>query len=171
MNVKRAAPVVVVGGALAVWLTGAATSINRDLTSAPIVKSEPLDVGGAKLADEIARLHDRLRPTEAPRGGRNLFRFAGAKPRSALPVASPAPIQAVAAPLAPPRPALRLIGIAEDAQPNGVVRTAIISGASQLLIVKEGDAATSRFRVVKISVDVVELTDTIDGTTLRLALP
>ena len=65
---------------------------------------------------------------------------------------------------------MRLSGIAEDATPDGVVRTAIISGFGQLFLAKEGDPVTDRYRVVKISSDVVELTDLADRSTFRLAL-
>ena len=66
-------------------------------------------------------------------------------------------------------PALTLIGLAEDEGPEGTIRTAIISGAGDLFIVKEGEAVTRRFRVSRISADVVELADS-DGTFLRLTL-
>ena len=62
----------------------------------------------------------------------------------------------------PAPPALKLSGIAEDATPDGLVRTAILSGFGQLFLAKEGDNVTERYRVVQISSDVVELTD-LDG--------
>ena len=65
---------------------------------------------------------------------------------------------------------MKLSGIAEDATADGVVRTAIISAAGQLFLAKEGENVTPRFRVSKISADVVELSDLIDGSALRLAL-
>jgi hypothetical protein len=68
------------------------------------------------------------------------------------------------------RPVFTLVGLAEDAGVDGPIRTAIISGAGDLFLVKEGEAVTSQYRVVKITADVVELGDVTDGTTLRLAL-
>jgi hypothetical protein len=50
------------------------------------------------------------------------------------------------------------------------VRTAVISGAGQLFLVKEGEHVTPRYLVAKISADVVELADQGDGSTRRLAL-
>ena len=44
------------------------------------------------------------------------------------------------------------------------VRTAIISGEGQLYMVKEGEAVTPRYRVAKISADVVELVDLFDNS-------
>jgi hypothetical protein len=73
-------------------------------------------------------------------------------------------------PLAPAQPPLKLAGIAEDETPEGVVRTAIISGEGQLFMVKEGEMVTARYQVVKISADVVELQDATDKSVRRLAL-
>ena len=65
---------------------------------------------------------------------------------------------------------MKLSGIAEDATPDGLVRTAILSGSGELFVAKEGDTVAERYRVVKISADVVELADLTEGTTVRLAL-
>ena len=172
MNLKRTATIGVVGGALAAWLAAAATSGNREGTEPPVMTSPPSDRGAAALESEISRLHDRLRPTATPRQpGRNLFSFAAPKaPPPAPPVE--APPRAPSEPeIARPAPAaLKLSGIAEDATPNGLVRTAVLSGLGQLFLVKEGENVTERYRVAKISAEVVEITDLGDGTTLRLAL-
>ena len=170
MNVKRAATIVVVGGALAAWLAAAATSGTRGGAPPLVVETPAVDAHGAELATEVARLHDRLRPDATPKHTRNLFAFAIQKPRPAVVVAPPAPALTEAArpPVAPP--SLKLVGVAEDAGPNGPERTAIISGLGQLFLVKEGENVTVRYRVAKVSADVVELADADDGTTLRLAL-
>ena len=174
MNVKRTATIAVVGGALAAWLAGAATS-NRSMPPPIVTETAPIDARGAALANEIARLHERLRPSAtANQPARNLFVFHAAAPRPAAPIpVAPKPALSEAAPLAPvvAQPALKLAGIAEDPGPNGTTeRTAIISGDGQLFMVKEGENVTPRYRVVKISPDVVELADTVDASTLRLAL-
>ena len=67
-------------------------------------------------------------------------------------------------------PPLKLSGIAEDAGADGPVRIAFISGEGQLFMVKEGDTVTTRYRVAKISADVVELIDVVDNSIRRLAL-
>ena len=171
MNWKRTATIVVVGGVLLAWLAGAATS-NRPVAPPPIVRSSPIEVRGAELASEVARLHVRLRPTTTPnQPGRNVFLFRAAPVRQqplALPAPKPALTEVAPAPIA--QPALKLSGVAEDAGADGPVRTAIISGEGQLFMVKEGDTVTPRYRVVKISADVVELLDLGTGTTRRLAL-
>jgi hypothetical protein len=171
MNLKRTATIVAIGGALLAWLAGAATS-NRQIGLAPISRSAPIEARGAELAMEVARLHERLRPTATPRQpGRNLFAFHAAVVRStpAL-VASPRPalVETPPAPLA--MPAFKLAGIAEDIGPDGPVRTAIISGEGQLFMVKQGESVTPRYTVNRISEDVVELTDVRDNTVRRLAL-
>jgi hypothetical protein len=169
---KRTATIALGGAALLAWLAGAATS-NHTIPPIVVTQPAPIDIRGAELAGEIARLQERLRPNTSPRQpGRNLFSF-GAVSRRPVPVASaPAPRPAIAdpLPLAPALPPLKLAGVAEDEGVDGPVRTAILSGDGQLFLAKEGDNVTPRYRVVKISSDVVELLDLIDGTTRRLAL-
>ena len=174
MNLKRTATIAVVGAALlAAWWAAAATSGRRDTIDPVPVKSSPIDARGETLANEIARLHEHLRPAAVPRQpGRNLFSFAARQPRAVPappPVASPALTETPVA-ARPPAPVIKLSGIAEDTTAGGVVRTAIISAAGQLFLAKESDSVTARFRVSKISADVVELSDLTDGSVLRLAL-
>ena len=171
MNAKRTTTIVVVGAALVAWLAGAATS-NHAIPPAPIVERTSLDKRGADLAGEIERLHERLAPAATPRSpGRNLFTFRAMAASPAAPiVAAPRPALMEIAPAPLALPPLKLAGIAEDAGADGPVRIAFISGDGQLLMVKEGETATPRYRVVKISADVVELVDVIDNSIRRLAL-
>ena len=173
MNLKRTATIAVVGGALAAWLAGAATS-NRTVMPPIATPPAPIEARGAELANEIARLHERLRPSATPhQPSRNLFAFHTAAPRPAPAPVAPKPALSEAAPLAPivAQPSLKLAGIAEDPGPDGTTqRTAIISGEGQLFMVKEGENVTPRYRVVKVSADVVELRDLTDNTVRRLAL-
>jgi hypothetical protein len=173
MIVNRRVRFVVVGVALAGWLAVAATPGGHDATVLAPVKPSPNDKRGDVLASEISRLHDRLRPSAIPRQpGRNLFSFA-ARPVRPAPLPPPVPAPALSEAPAIPRPVapvLKLSGVAEDTTADGVVRTAIISAFGQLFLVKEGEIVTPRFRVVRISSDVVELSDTTDGSTMRLAL-
>jgi hypothetical protein len=168
MNLKRTATIVVVCAVLAAWLAGASTS-NRALPPPIATAPHPIEARGAELAGEIARLRERLRPTASPRQpARNLFAFRSTRPG---PVVAPAVIEtgsAIADAPAVPAAPFKLAGIAEDDGPDGPERTAIISGTGQLFMVKEGDDLTSRYRVTRISADVVELTDLTDGTIRRL---
>jgi hypothetical protein len=171
MNLKRTTTIVVFGGALAAWLAAAATYRGPEIGAPLVLKSPSIDGRGAALADEISRLHERLHPSaQPPQPGRDLFSFVASRPRAVELVQTPAAALTEAPLRRPTLPAMRLSGIAEDATPDGVVRTAIISVFGQLFLAKEGDPVTERYRVVKISPDVVELTDLADRSTLRLAL-
>ncbi len=173
MNLKRTATVGVVGGALAAWLAAAGTSGVHVSAPRPATTT-PIEKRGAELAREIARLHERLRPTTAPRQqGRNLFQFRAPRSRPApvtpgTPAITETPTPAPSLP--PPSPPLKLSGVAEDRGPDGPIRTAIITGQGQLFLVKEGEMVTSRYRVARISADVVELIEVDTNTTLRLAM-
>ncbi len=171
MNLKRTTTIVVVGGALVAWLAGAATS-NHAIPLAPVVQYASIDKRGADLASEIERLHERLAPVATPRTpGRNLFAFRAMAARPpALIAPAPRPALTGVASAAIALPPLKLSGIAEDAGADGPVRIAFISGEGQLFMVKEGETVTPRYRVTKISADVVELIDVIDNSVRRLAL-
>lgn len=172
MNLKRTATIVVGGAAVGAWLAGAATS-NPGRNAVTIAPTPAIDVQGEELATEIARLQERLRPTSQPRQpGRNLFAFRAraAQPAPVFAAAAPAVMAPAAMPLTPPPLPFKLAGIAEDEGPEGPLRTAIISGEGQLYLVKEGDEVTPRYRVGKISADVVELVDVGDNSIRRLAL-
>jgi hypothetical protein len=173
MNLKRTATLVVVGGAVAVWWAAALPAVNRGVAIPPVDRVSPIDARGAALASEIARLHERLSPHASPtQPGRNLFTFTAVRPRPEPIVAKPALTEAMLqVPVAtPPPPPFKLIGIAEDTGPEGPVRTAIVSAAGQVFLVREGQNVTLRFRVSKIAATVIELVDVGDGSTIRLAL-
>jgi len=171
MHVTRTAAILVGVAAVAALVTAAVTS-NRDVPRPTPPRLYAIDARGADLAREIGRLHERLRPDATPRQpGRNLFSFHAARRAAApVPTAPPPAVPEVAAPVAPPPSPFKLIGLGEDAGPDGPVRTAFISAAGQLFVAKEGDVLTPRFTVTKISADVVEITDTTDGSTRRLSL-
>jgi hypothetical protein len=176
MNFKLVTRLAFAGAAVGAcaWLAAGATSTNRE-TIVPNVQPTPIvDTRGAALADEISRLHEHLRPSAAPRQpGRNLFSFlprqAPVAPSSSPPsLQKPALSESIAA--RPAAPVMKLSGIAEDVTAGGVVRTAIISTFGQLFVVKEGELVTERYRVTRISADVAELSDVMDGTVVRIAL-
>jgi len=173
-NYKRTATIALAGGALIAWLAGAATSIHP---ASPLIERVPptaADLRGAALASEIAKLHERLHPTSPPRQpARNLFvyRAVARPPAAPAPIAAPRPALSEAALVfAPVQPPFKLAGIGEDDGPDGPMRIAFISGEGQLFMVKEGEMVTARYRVTKISADVVELQDVNDQSLRRLAL-
>jgi hypothetical protein len=156
MKFKWATTIVIVVGALAVWRIAASKPERAGPARTNIDTSAPIDVRGAALAKEIARLHDRAGAGATPRLARNLFHFV-LPPRPA-PVALAVNRASDAAVAAPP-PILKLIGVAEDTAAGGLIRTAIISGPGQVYVVKEGERVTSRYLVARISSEVVELQD------------
>jgi hypothetical protein len=170
MNMKRTATMAVVAGAVLAWLAGAATS-TREPPAVPVFGPAPIDLRGADLASEVARLHERLRPVASPREpGRNLFVFHTAPVRPASAEAAPVLALSEARPAVIAQPSLKLTGMAEDPGPDGPVRIAFIAGEGQFFMVKEGDRIASRYRVNRISADVVELTDLADNSIRRLAM-
>jgi hypothetical protein len=157
--------------ALAAWWASASTAtLQPDPVPAPpqLTAAEKL---GESLEHEISRLREHKRVVAEPqRPSRNLFRFAASPHPDTPQLLSDVPPFAGRRPDAVPPPlALALIGLAQDEGPEGTVRTAIISGGGDLFIVKEGDPVTSRFRVSRISGEVVELVGA-DDAFLRLAL-
>jgi hypothetical protein len=178
MPLKRAATIVGAGAALAAWLAAAATSGNRDAVAPITVQSPAIDRRGAELAAEVSRLHERLRPSATPQQpGRNLFSFVAPKPQIPPPSEiPPRPALSEAAVVRPAAVPLRLSGIAEDVTPGAAgnpgttIRTAIISTRGQLFLAKVGENVTARYRVARISSEVVELTDLDGGGVLRLVL-
>jgi hypothetical protein len=174
MNLKRVLTLTVVGGALAALIAGAATTGYHRAPITPPHRSQTdkADRSSATLAVEIARLHERLRPTAAPeQPSRNLFTFRSSRRSTRLYDVEPPPVAAEpAAPVVETPAPLELIGLASDGVDTALVRTAILSGFGQLFLAKEGEAVTERFRVTRIGADVVELSDTQSPTPVRLAL-
>jgi hypothetical protein len=118
-------------------------------------------------------LRDRNGPASPPRPtGRNLFEFMTARaphdgvPTPALPsdASTPAPAPAM------PAHGLKLVGLAEESDASGPVRTAIVSSGRELFFVKEGERVGDRYRVVRISGDAVELSDAAVAEPIRLVL-
>jgi hypothetical protein len=172
MNPKRTTTIAVVGAALIAWFAGAMTS-NRPTSPVAVAPQSSVEKRGAELALEIERLHERLAPGVTPRSpSRNLFAFHAAARPLPPPAATPRPAltESASKPAPIALPPLKLSGVAEDPGADGPVRIAFISGGGQLFMVKEGETVTPRYRVAKISADVVELTDVVDNSVRRLAL-
>jgi hypothetical protein len=172
MNLKRTASVVIVGGACAAWLAAATTPSVRESSPPAVAARSPRDARAERLASDIARLQGYLRPgSDLKPTHRNPFRFAETRPPASSPrrVAAAMVAGVAPAPALTPPPALKLSGMAEDAGPNGPMRTAIVSGMGQLFLVQEGDTIAAQYRVVRIGSDVIELADT-TGTVFRLAM-
>jgi hypothetical protein len=170
MNVKRLAALFVAGGALAAWLASASTAGRPPTVDTIRRTSTPVEIHGAALAAEIARLRDRLHPTTPPQApARNLFQFSRPSPRRAAAAAVAPEVTQMPAPVIVPPP-LKLVGIAEDTGPDGAVRTAIISLFGQLFFAKPGERVADRYQVAKISGEAAELIDLNDNSTLTIVL-
>jgi hypothetical protein len=158
---------------LSVIAVGAALALTAGLGLAPPARtvpesvpvSSPLDPTIRSVQSQSVRLHDYLAsaPELAP-PVRDPFSFPRRSPSGADSRTAPA----VAAALA--RPALKLIGLAEDPSPDGPLRTAVISGMGQLFLAKEGESFGGRFQVVRLGPDSVLLLDLLDQSTFTLAL-
>jgi hypothetical protein len=185
----RLALLVTSSALLVSWLsTPASPTPDAAAPQVPAVESRPPARDAATvLALDVARETERLeqRMVEAPgprRSGRDPFAF-GMAPRASRPdVPPPRPAglaaggedgvpAALAVPAPQAGPALRLIGIAERRLAEGVQRSAILSGASDVYIVSEGDELIGRFVVGAIGEGAVELRDTVSEAQLRLVLP
>lgn len=156
---------------LAAWLVGAAAPSRAPGPTAEMAVQHPAEPDRQALAllAETERIRERLDVGAAVRPvTRNPFRFAAPplRPREETRVAAPAPaVSQRAVPLA-------LLGVAEEAP--GTVdpgRTAILSFAGDLLLVKEGDPVGARYRVTRIGPESVELEDLVDAGAVRVALP
>jgi hypothetical protein len=171
MNVKRVVVLGVVGAAMIAWFAAASTTGTRPAIDPVVRKTTVVELRGAELAAEIARLHERLRPGTAPQTpGRNLFEFSRRAPARLAAPLPPPPAVNDPVPMALPAPAVKLIGIAEDPGADGPLRTAIISGFGQVFLVKIGERVADRYEVAKISSDAAQLTDLGNNSTLTLVL-
>jgi hypothetical protein len=158
------------GGLLATWLavtpTDTAPGKSRvAVAERPVVIHEST---ADNLVAQVARLRDQAGNVQLASSTRNPFRFGSSKPAGTMPQPGSAAPVVSAAPPAPAQPSLSLSGIAERKTPQGNERTAIISGAGQLYLVKEGEMVAGRYRVVSVDSDAVTLRDD-NGTEIRLS--
>ena len=145
-------------------------------TSAPpaeqsaAVSNEP----AVNIEEEAARLQARLRAEAAFRApARNPFRFEDPPTRPAPSARGDGSAAAVGAP-APPEPELPFVvlsGIATDVVDGEPQRTAVLTTASDVLLVREGEMVGSDYRIRAIEADRVDLESVADGTIRVLRLP
>lgn len=145
----------------------------RERPARPAVSPGTLAV---EVSSQAARLQARMAQAPLPESNpRNPFSFGVAprvpQPRTVRAAVAPADEQPVAAPAPPPPPVLTLMGIAEEASPDGARRTAVIGGeGDHLFMVREGDLLGGAYKVRKIGADAVELEDLTTKAFRRLAL-
>lgn len=146
-------------GIVATWMASAPLVPPRaPVGSVPVppttqVVASPIEQEAARLARGLD-LQARPGPPS-----RNPFRFGVATPAPTVaPAASVVPA-AAAAPTAAAHavPSLSLAGIAEDVVEGTIVRTAILSGPSGIVLARVGDVVTEGYRVSSIEAGAVEL--------------
>lgn len=178
---KASREIVAIGGTalLVAWIAAAA-----DLARAPrvvVVEHErPRELTRAEriaadIESQSVRLRARLATAPMPSAkGRNPFRFSEPAARRVQPAAIPQAAESDAAAAAPsasaPTIPLTLSGIAEDTSAAGTIRTAVLSGLGDVFLAKPGDVILSRFQIVAVGADAVEILDTASGATVRLGL-
>ena len=158
------------------WLASAA-GVTRQARTARTPPRAPeaaqFDALATDMQAQSGRLRERLAQAPAPRDTtRNPFRFAERRVRSAPAPRPPLPLADPLPPVPEVRePALQLIGVAETKTADGVVRTAMITGGyNDLMMVKPGGQVLGRYEVVAVGVDAVELKDLQSGAIRRLYL-
>lgn len=176
------------GTRLAAWVLGAAVCGAWLASAAGITRQARVERAAPRPADAVqfdalaadvqaqaGRLRERLAEAPAPREvQRNPFRFAPRAPVN-RPVRSsaPPPID-VPEPIAVAdvrEPALQLIGVAEKNTRDGLVRTAMIAGGyDELMMVTAGQRILGRYEVVAVGADAVELRDGDTGAIRRLIM-
>lgn len=134
-----------------------------------------LDALAADVQAQAGRLRQRLSAAPAPQGQeRNPFTFSSSQAATvarAPVVRAAAPPSIAPAPVEIPEPVLQLIGVAEDTKAGTLVRTAMITGGyDELMMVVPGQRVLNRYEVMAVGADAVELKDLETGATRRLVL-
>ncbi len=175
MSPRRAAAWTLVGALAAAWFASAAGVIGQPWRApstparpAAARQSEPVSFDVEAQAERLRR---RLSTAPTPRPVRNPFAFVDRQPVQARPAPRAAAPPAVAAAPVDVEPPLTLIGVAEDGAGDARVRTAMIAGpGDELILARVGQPVGSRYRVTAIGGEAVELLDATTGRTRRLVL-
>lgn len=176
MNAPRLAACLIGAAVCGAWLASAA-GVARQSRILPVRPPAPevvqLDALAAEVQSQAERLRQKLASAPAPRAAdRSPFNFDSPAVRRRTParlpqvIALPEPVQAEIR-----EPVLELIGIAESGTGDALVRTAMITGGhAELMMVTVGQRILSRYDVIAVSADAVELKDVESGATRRLIL-
>jgi hypothetical protein len=130
------------------------------------IVSAPVDDGLADRARHLSELQASPRPPVSVK--RNPFAFASLHRVASAPVVRTDDAETAVPEAA--RADLTLSGIAEDQVAGAPVRTAVLVAAGKLLFAREGDRVLSRYVVVRIAADAVQLNDAERGGVFTLAL-
>ena len=177
MSTPRLAAWIIGAGLCGAWLASAAGVTRQVQTFRPAPRPPEvvqLDALAADVQTQAGRLrHQLAQAPTLPATQRNPFRFATAPaaPAQRLPEIEALTPSAGVEPPAPREPALQLIGIAESRKGDAVIRTAMITGGDgELIMVTAGQRILSRYDVIAVGADAVELRDVETGASRRLIL-
>jgi hypothetical protein len=171
MNASRAALMVVGVNLVAVWAAAAAgsrTAATEPAAPAQVVAVESVGEARASLLAATERLEAHARRNVSPAMARDPFRFGAA----ARPAGRRAPGRSEAEPQADAEeaavtpveaePDFVLQGMAESADGEGIVRTAILRAGAELVLASLGTRIGDRYEVVALNADSVEIEDTVN---------
>jgi hypothetical protein len=170
MNASRAALMVVGVNLVAVWAAAAAgsrTAMTEPAAPPQVMADEAVGEARVSLLAATERLEAHARRHVTASMSRDPFRFgaesrpAGRRAPDAPPSRFPAEEAAVDAPAVEPEPDIVLQGMAESADGETIVRTAILRAGSELVLVTVGMRVADRYDVVALTADSVELEDTV----------
>ena len=171
MNASRAALMVVGVNLIAVWAAAAAGGRATATAPAPPAEVAAVEAVGEARATLLAaaeRLEAHGRRDVAPAMLRDPFRFGAESGRTARRAPEPAEPErsgdAAESAVTPvdAGPDIVLQGMAESADGEGVVRTAILRAGSELVLASLGTRIGDRYEVVALHADSVELEDSVD---------
>lgn len=181
MRARRAAAIVGGAALIGAWLSSAAGILldgGRE-SSQPagrhpsVAATSGAETLAADVQAQASRLRDRLSRAPVPQpAGRNPFRFGARRiaDRRLVRAASFDRVPTLPPPVAAAPPPLTLEGLAEREVGGAKKRTAVLSGLGEIFFAVEGDTIATRYRVLGIGADVVELQDISTGLVTRLPL-
>lgn len=177
MTMKRAAGYAAVFALVVAWLASASGVIGQPgrVSRTPPRSREAIatDAIAFDVRAQAERLRQRLATAPVPQQPvRNPFVFYS-RPAAPRPAAPPPPLPSPAPVVdeIDPEPQLKLIGVAEDRKGQNVVRTALMSGpGEELLMATVGQSVLGRYKVTAVGADAVELRDISTDRVRRLGL-
>lgn len=185
MTRDRLALLITSSALLVSWMSTPASPTTEAVAQPPPLPApaSPALDRALELARDVSRETERLEQRAAAvpasrRAGRDPFSFAWRPSPVAraplLPTPRAASLSADVPESSGPAvagPALRLIGIAERTGADGLTRSAVLAGASDVHIVSVGDQVIGRFAVVAVEAGAIELRDLHSDAAVRLLLP
>ena len=168
MNASRAALMVVGVNLVAVWAAAAAggrTAAPQSLGPPRAAVDQAVDEARTSLLSAASRLEAHARRDVPAAVIRDPFQFAAV----ARPAPAGAPAEAAAgapSPAEPPaqrEPDIVLQGMAESADGDAIVRTAILRAGADLVFATLGTRIGDRYEVVALFSDSVDVQDLVDG--------